>query len=184
MNNMNNMNMNPSLPITVPSANETTFQQHHHHHHHHVVNGVVAADTPFITPAKCSPMIRNNVADMPTPMKSLEFTPNTSNSKAPKNHFEAASSNFKNNTVPNENNGAAYNRKDKSLGLLCENFLRRYTILFLNDIKEMKKGDSPPALSIDEAANSLGVERRRIYDIINILQAIPVVSLKRKNMYY
>ena len=42
---------------------------------------------------------------------------------------------------------------------------------------------SLPAVSIDEAAETLQVERRRIYDIINILEAIRVVSRKCKNTY-
>ena len=70
-----------------------------------------------------------------------------------------------------------YSRKDKSLGLLCQNFMARYQHLKVS-------GFDPPCISIDEAASSLQVERRRIYDIINILEAIKVVERKCKNVYY
>lgn len=71
----------------------------------------------------------------------------------------------------------SYKRKDKSLGVLCVNFMVRYNQLKLENPNEL------PAVSIDEAAQSLAVERRRIYDIINILEAIKVVSRKCKNTY-
>ena len=75
------------------------------------------------------------------------------------------------------NPDGTYKRKDKSLGVLCVNFMLRYDKL---------RKDNPgftPAVSIDEAAQTLQVERRRIYDIINILEAINVVSRKCKNTY-
>ena len=71
----------------------------------------------------------------------------------------------------------SYKRKDKSLGVLCINFMMRYNKLKILD------PSSTPAVSIDEAAQTLQVERRRIYDIINILEAINVVSRKCKNTY-
>eukprot|EP00968_Pinguiococcus_pyrenoidosus_P028887 scaffold8178_cov296-Pinguiococcus_pyrenoidosus.AAC.12 len=82
-------------------------------------------------------------------------------------------------------------RKDKSLGLLCSNFMR----LFGGDASARDLGDvhsktpcqailgAGRRISLDEAARELSVERRRIYDIVNILEALQMVTRERKNTY-
>ncbi|XP_077230961.1 E2F transcription factor-like E2FE isoform X2 [Tasmannia lanceolata] len=64
-----------------------------------------------------------------------------------------------------------YSRKQKSLGLLCSNFLSLYN------------HDDVHSVGLDEAASRLGVERRRIYDIVNVLESVGVLARKAKNQY-
>ena len=58
-----------------------------------------------------------------------------------------------------------YSRREKSLGLLGERFVRLYA------------GAGRKTISLDDAATSLGVERRRIYDIVNILESLDIVEV-------
>ncbi|XP_004473000.1 transcription factor E2F7 [Dasypus novemcinctus] len=66
-------------------------------------------------------------------------------------------------------------RKQKSLGLLCQKFLARYPSYPMSTEKT--------TISLDEVAVSLGVERRRIYDIVNVLESLQLVSRVAKNQY-
>ncbi|PIK56784.1 putative transcription factor E2F7 [Apostichopus japonicus] len=67
-------------------------------------------------------------------------------------------------------------RKAKSLGLLCERFLEMYQ-------DSGGSNQEPCEMSLDVIAKDLSVERRRIYDIINVLESVEMVSRKAKNRY-
>ncbi|CAD8138963.1 unnamed protein product [Paramecium octaurelia] len=64
-----------------------------------------------------------------------------------------------------------YNRKEKSLEELSKKF-----VSCLIDYDEK-------IICLDQITEELGVERRRIYDIINILESLQVVKRKCKNKY-
>lgn len=72
---------------------------------------------------------------------------------------------------PSKESRSTYCRKQKSLGLLCSNFLSLYN------------REGVETIGLDDAARRLGVERRRIYDIVNVLESIGVLARKAKNRY-
>lgn len=45
------------------------------------------------------------------------------------------------------------------------------------------EGASCTVLALDQVTQEMNVERRRIYDIINIMESLRVVSKIRKNIY-
>ena len=66
---------------------------------------------------------------------------------------------------------SGYNRKEKSLEELSRKFLQ----MFLHA--------EETCISLDRITAFLGVERRRIYDIINILESLGLVTRRGKNNY-
>lgn len=75
----------------------------------------------------------------------------------------------------NSENTKPVSRKDKSLGLLCQAFLALYP--------EYASPSDNIIVSLDEAARVLGVERRRVYDIVNVLESVGMVAKEAKNKY-
>ena len=68
-------------------------------------------------------------------------------------------------------------RKERSLGKLCENFMGLFADVPVDD------HNNGTVIEICEIASRMRVQRRRIYDVINILEAIDVVTRVKKNTY-
>ncbi|NXI17658.1 E2F8 factor, partial [Irena cyanogastra] len=66
-------------------------------------------------------------------------------------------------------------RKEKSLGLLCHKFLARYP--------DYPCPSQKSYICLDEVTEELHVERRRIYDIVNVLESLHMVSRLARNRY-
>ncbi|XP_067142304.1 transcription factor E2F7-like isoform X3 [Centruroides vittatus] len=66
-------------------------------------------------------------------------------------------------------------RKDKSLGLICQRFLALYP--------EYPSSTDRIIVGIYDVAKQLGVERRRIYDIVNVLESLELLTKIGKNKY-
>jgi len=67
----------------------------------------------------------------------------------------------------------------KSLSSLCSNFLE----LFKNAPPPTRDNNTGTTVEICQLTEHLGVKRRRIYDIVNVLEAIDLVCRVKKNTY-
>uniref|UniRef100_A0A7S0JAE0 E2F/DP family winged-helix DNA-binding domain-containing protein n=1 Tax=Calcidiscus leptoporus TaxID=127549 RepID=A0A7S0JAE0_9EUKA len=65
----------------------------------------------------------------------------------------------------------AVSRKDKSLGLLCDNFLQLFAAGYSDEVE------------LEAVAAQLSVGRRRIYDIVNVLESLGVVQKGKSSRY-
>jgi len=66
------------------------------------------------------------------------------------------------------------NRKEKSLGLLAERMLGMFPPM---------EGGATIEVQLDDTAKNLNTERRRIYDVVNVFEALQIMSKVGKNVY-
>jgi len=66
------------------------------------------------------------------------------------------------------------NRKEKSLGLLAERMLAMFPL---------QEGGTTVEVQLDDTAKNLNTERRRIYDVVNVFEALQIMSKVGKNVY-
>lgn len=58
------------------------------------------------------------------------------------------------------------------MGELCLKFLNHFG-----------SEEGPSTVNLEECVNELGIERRRIYDIVNILESFEMIKRTQKNQY-
>lgn len=76
-------------------------------------------------------------------------------------------------------NSSSSARKEKSLSVVCQNFIE----LFQNAPTYNGTDNSGAEVDICRVALQLDVKRRRIYDIINIMESLEIVRRMKKNTY-
>lgn len=82
-----------------------------------------------------------------------------------------------------------YNRKEKSLGELSRKLLLKYgrldnCIIYLDKVTlDLGRRNFQFSQTNLPQINLKGVERRRIYDVINIMESLKVIQRKGKNSY-
>ncbi|GMR35295.1 hypothetical protein PMAYCL1PPCAC_05490, partial [Pristionchus mayeri] len=67
-------------------------------------------------------------------------------------------------------------RKEKSLGLLCQRFIEAMK-------QETAKEDGNGSVHLESVATKMKVEKRRIYDIVNVMEALDAMSKLNKSYY-
>lgn len=71
--------------------------------------------------------------------------------------------------------GATTCRKEKSLGLLCQRFIEA--------MKEATAAEGSNSVHLESVATKMKVEKRRIYDIVNVMEALDAMSKLNKSYY-
>ena len=144
---------------------ETQQQIHHHNQHHHTQqnNNQQQVSLNFPTPSP----------QPPRPPSSASSTSSSSALIAPNFLYKIGSAS--NNNHGSQNTGSSAkrtpegNRADTSLGILTKKFV--------DLLQESPDG----VVDLNDASAKLAVQKRRIYDITNVLEGIGILEKKSKN---
>uniref|UniRef100_L7M906 Putative transcription factor e2f7 n=1 Tax=Rhipicephalus pulchellus TaxID=72859 RepID=L7M906_RHIPC len=128
------------------------------------------------TPTKSGNDFLGSPSDDPmTPTARLKLLSRLAAERSPYTSGENGMDDELSNHSSNSENQKPTSRKEKSLGLLCQAFLALYP--------EYPEPSDNIIVSLDEVAKHLGVERRRVYDIVNVLESVGMVTKEAKNKY-
>ena len=150
-----------SEPMYLPSS-KTEAASPHRDHPYGVKSGAGAAAPPFVPLPQVATPVTEQFRE--------EFVVVQPVTKA---KVKPVKSGNNENFAPPPEKGA--NRKEKSLGLLAERMLAGLP-------ENVKSGDTLE-LQLDDTAKALQTERRRIYDIVNVFEAVQIMSKVGKNVY-
>jgi len=166
----------------IASRNNSSLNKDSPHKDHNYQNKIIAAEyTPkdeFCTDSiKLEPTVSIEEARIETGLQPAAFNRRAGAFKTPDSKEDLRSV-----LPPLADESALFvppvdrgNRKDKSLGLLAERMLQNYPYA-------MGHGDCAE-VQLDDTAKLLHTERRRVYDIVNVFEAVQMMSRVCKNVY-
>lgn len=153
-----------SEPIYLPSSQTEAPSPHRDHPY-----GVKSASNGSNDNIPPPPMSTNQFRE-----EFIVVQPVDQKSKAKLKPLSQKAGNDENFAPPPEKQ-TGVNRKEKSLGLLAERMLA--------GLPENVTSGETMELQLDDTARLLQTERRRIYDIVNVFEAVQIMSKVGKNVY-
>ena len=73
-------------------------------------------------------------------------------------------------------------RSEKSLGELCLKFLKHFGAKNHSN-SSSNSSEEKNVINLEDCVTYLAIERRRIYDIVNILESFEMIKRQQKNQY-
>jgi hypothetical protein len=159
-------------PVWQPPPQGIGWHGHGHGNHPHAMGPPTPHGTAFATNAarNNSP---HNMPSMPPYSSVYPANMEYSRIRLAEPHSMVTPTPSKKPRKETPSKDSSYSRKTKSLGMLAQTFLNRFRSYPRNTL-----------VIVDEIAKELGVERRRIYDVVNILESVRLVTKKGKNTYH
>ena len=86
-------------------------------------------------------------------------------------------------TVKTDQSTTQNARQEKSLGENCRKFIKFFGAKLQHQASREVINSTSQIINVDDCIEKLGIGRRRIYDIINILESFQMIKRLKKNEY-